>query len=200
MTMQPLLVAAEDELSCTVLRKLVSTSQPTFLVSREIITRGNDQLKKSIEKFKSASHVLPHIVLTDLDQYPCPPALIQDWDAGGLSSRLMFRIAVREVEAWLLADRQGIADFLRVALNKIPHTPESEMNPKRTLLNLARKSRSRRLAQELVPEIGSAATIGPLYNARLSEFVSESWNIEQACELAPSLARTVSRLSTFMRE
>lgn len=199
MTVQPLLVAAEDDLSCAVLRKLV-TASGRFAVSREINTHGNDQLQKSIKKFKSASHVLPHIVLTDLDLYPCPPALIEGWSATSLPSRLMFCIAVREVEAWLLADRHGIAIFLQVALNKIPQAPEAEVDPKRALLNLARKSRSRRLAQELVPENGSVARIGPLYNARLSEFVNESWNIERACELAPSLARAVIRLSTFMSE
>ncbi len=199
MTVQPLLVAAEDDLSCAVLRKLVAASG-RFVVSREINTHGNDRLQKSISKYKSASHVLPHIVLTDLDMYPCPPALIEGWGATRLPSRLMFRIAVREVEAWLLADRHGIADFLQVALNKVPQVPEAEIDPKRALLNLARKSRSRRLARELVPENGSAARIGPLYNARLSEFVNESWNIERACELAPSLARAVTRLSTFMNE
>jgi len=199
MILQPLLVAAEDELSCEVLRKLV-TASGRFAISSEINTRGNDQLRKSIKKFKYASHVLPHIVLTDLDRYPCPPALIKDWGAGKLPTRLMLRIAVREVEAWLLADRYGIADFLQVSLNKIPLAPELEPDPKRTLLNLARKSRSRRLTQELLPEQGSVACIGPLYNARLSEFVNTTWNLEQACDAAPSLARAVSRLTSFMSE
>ncbi len=197
MSFQPLLVAAEDELSCSVLRRLAAESG-RFVVSREINTRGNDQLRKSIAKFKSASHVLPHLVLTDLDRYSCPPSLIKDWGVGKLPARLLLRIAVREVEAWLLADRHGIANFLQVAPNKIPLAPEAEPDPKRTLLNLARKSRSRRLAQELVPEQGSAACIGPLYNVRLSEFVQSAWKPDLARESAPSLARAMSRLDDFM--
>jgi hypothetical protein len=200
MTRQSLLIAAEDELSCAVMQRLIEESGRPFLASRILNTRGNDQLKKNMDKFKAACRVVPHIVLTDLDRHPCPPALIKQWQANVLPSRMLFRIAVREVEAWLLADREGIAKFLDIAINKLPHEPEAEAGPKRTLINLARKSRKRRLAQELVPEAGSAARIGPLYNARMREFVGNTWNIQRACDHAPSLARAVSRLLTFLPE
>lgn len=200
MNQQSLLIAAEDELSCAVMQRLIETSGRPFLACRILNTRGNDQLKKNMVKFKAASRVVPHIVLTDLDHHPCPPVLIEQWQAKVLPPSMLFRVAVREVEAWLLADRQGLAQFLDIALNKLPHEPEAEPDPKRTLINLARKSRKRRLAQELVPETGSAARIGPLYNARMREFVRNTWNVQRACDIAPSLARTVSRLSTFLPE
>lgn len=200
MSQQSLLIAAEDELSCAVMQRLIEASGRPFLVSRILNTRGNDQLMKNMAKFKAASRVVPHIVLTDLDHHPCPPALIEQWQANVLPPRMLFRVAVHEVEAWLLADREGLAKFLDIAVNKIPHEPETEADPKRTLINLARKSRKRRLALELVPETGSAARIGPLYNVRMREFVSNTWNIQRACNHAPSLVRTVSRLSTFLPE
>ena len=195
---QFIVVAVEDELSGVVMRRLIAASGRNFAIDRLINTRGNGQLKSGMKKFKSASHALPHVILTDLDNYTCPLALLKNWKAVHLPPRLLFRIAVREVESWLLADREGIAEFLHVAVAKVPRNPETEADPKRSLINLARRSRKRRLAEELVPSIGSSATIGPLYNARLSEFVNSAWDIDRAKVLADSLSRTISRLAVFL--
>ncbi len=196
--LQNIAVIVEDELSGAVMRKLITVSGRNFMIDRMINTRGCGTIKSGMEKFKSSSHALPHVVLTDLDNYPCPLALLNNWGATNLPQQLLFRIAVREVEAWLLADREGIAEFLHVAVNKVPHDPEADIDPKRTLINLARRSRKKRLAQELTPSPGSAAQIGPLYNARLSEFVNTSWDIDRAKLLAESLSRTLNRLSVFL--
>jgi len=197
-TMQSIAVVVEDELSSAVMRRLIATTGRNFMIDRMINVRGNGQIKSGIEKFRTSSYALPHVVLTDLDSYPCPPALLDNWGAINLPPQFLFRIAVHEVEAWLLADREGIAEFLHVAVNKVPHAPEAEIDPKRTLINLARRSRKKRLAQELVPAPGSAAQIGPLYNARLCEFVNDRWNVEQAKLLADSLSRTLNRLTEFL--
>jgi len=186
MTITPsIIIAVEDELSGAVMSRLISFSGRNFAINRIFNARGNARLKDGMTKFRAASRVLPHIILTDLDRCPCPPVLIDNWKANQLPPQLLFRIAVREVEAWLLADRAGIAEFLHIDVNKVPHSPEVEDDPKRTLINLARKSRKRRLSQEIVPEVGSSAKIGPLYNT---------------CSCAPSLARTLSRISTFLSE
>lgn len=193
-----IVVAVEDELSGVVMRRLIASSGRDFAIDRLINTRGNSQLKAGMRKFKSASHGLPHVILTDLDRYTCPPALLEHWRAVHLPPQLLFRIAVREVESWLLADREGIAEFLHVAVAKVPRNPEAELDPKRSLINLARRSRKRRLAEELVPSFGSSATIGPLYNTRLSEFVNSTWDIDRAKVLADSLSRTIGRLAVFL--
>ena len=201
MTIAPsLVIAVEDELSGAVMSRLISFSGRNFTINRVFNARGNVRLKDGMTKFREASRVLPHIVLTDLDRCPCPPELINNWNANQLPPQLLFRVAVREVEAWLMADRAGIAKFLHIDISKVPHAPETEEDPKRTLINLARKSRKRRLSQEIVPETGSAAKIGPLYNTHFVNFVNSSWDIEQACLCAPSLARTLSRISTFLPE
>ena len=197
--MQKIAMVVEDELSGAVMRKLIAATGRGFVIDRIINERGNSQIKIGMQqKYRSSSYVLPHVVLTDLDRYPCPPALLNNWNVTDLPPQLLFRIAIREVEAWLLADREGIAEFLHVAVNKIPHAPEAEDDPKRTLINLARRSRKSRLAQELVPAPGSSASIGPLYNARLTEFVHDKWNVDQAKLLADSLSRTLNRLSIFL--
>jgi hypothetical protein len=198
MTGRAILVAVEDELSAAVMRRLVASGDRGFVIDRIINTRGNGKLRAGMPKFKSASHALPHVVLTDLDNSSCPPDLLQAWGALHLPPQLLVRVAVREVEAWLLADRSGIADFLAIVTVKVPANPEMENDPKRTLVNLARRSRKPRLTQEMVPEAGSSNQIGPLYNTRLTEFVSSQWDVMQARANAPSLDRALTRLSTFL--
>lgn len=195
---QNIAVVVEDELSSAVIRKLIAASGRNFAIEMVINARGYGQIKAEMEKFKSSCYALPHVVLTDLDNYRCPPALLDHWGATDLPPQLLFRIAVREVEAWLLADREGIAEFLQVAINKVPNDPEAIADPKRTLINLARRSRKRRLAQEIVPSPNSSAQIGPLYNERFGEFVNQSWNIERARLHADSLSRLLNRLTVFL--
>jgi hypothetical protein len=79
MTMCELLLAAEDDLSIAVMRRLVEISGRNFVIRRTINARGFGRLKSDMGKYRSASHVLPHVVLTDLDMYPCPLALMKDW-------------------------------------------------------------------------------------------------------------------------
>ena len=108
-------------------------------------------------------------------------------------------VAVREAEAWVLADREGFATFAGIPANKISSTPESLSDPKQELINLVRRSRNKRLAAELVPVQGSAVSIGPLYNERMGQFVREHWNVDAAIARSPSLERTFARLQTFMK-
>jgi len=110
---------------------------------------------------------------------------------------MLFRVAVREVEAWLLADRVGIAKYLNLPLAKTPQHPEHEVDPKQSLINLVRKCKKRRLVEELVPATGSSASVGPLYNTRMGDFVRDIWNIQRAVENSDSLSRAVNRISSF---
>ncbi len=192
------MVAVEDPLSAAVVCRLIREVGCNFAVPRIFNAGGCNKLKSGMTKFRNASFTLPHIVLTDLDRYPCPPALLAEWEATALPARMLFRIAVKEVEAWLLADRAGIADFLGVARNKVPHDPETEDDPKRCLINLARNGRKKRLAMEIAPEAGSHASSGPFYNQRLSEFVDSIWCVTDARLVSHSLDRALLRLSGFM--
>ena len=191
-------LAIEDELSDTVLRRLLAVSARGFQVVRVVMARGFGQIKAKMETFATASVAVPHIVLTDLDRHACVPALKADWQIRAIPPQLSFHVAVREVESWLLADGQGIANFLQLPVSKVPTAPEGLTDPKQTLVNLARRSRSRRLRDELTPAKGSKALIGPLYNTRLGEFVRTAWDIDYAAAHAPSLRRTLSRLDTFL--
>jgi hypothetical protein len=192
-----IILVVEDVLSDVVMRKVVASAGDHLVVNRSVIAGGSGNIRSGLSKFRNASHVLPHVVVTDLDRYPCPPALLDDWGAVRLPGSLLFRVAVRETEAWLLADRDGLARMLGVDSRRIGRQPELESDPKRTLVNLARKCRRRRLRDELVPAEGSPNQIGPAFNVRMSQFVRDSWNVGRASAVAPSLARTIDRLATF---
>jgi hypothetical protein len=109
---------------------------------------------------------------------------------------ICFRIAVKEVEAWLLADIEGLSQFFRVSKVNFPKKPENEIDPKQTLIELAKRSRLRTIKDDIVP-INEYAKIGPNYNARMTEFVNEYWNIESAINRSRSLEKAFSKLRTF---
>jgi hypothetical protein len=136
-------------------------------------------------------------LLTDLDQHPCPPVLIDDWLDVEPHSNLIFRVAVREVESWLLADREGFADFLGISVVNIPLQPDQIANPKQSLVNAARRSRRRALRESIVPRQGSTSVQGPDYNGCLGEFVRNQWGRDAAAESSPSLSRAWERLIAF---
>ena len=79
------------------------------------------------------------MVLTDLDDGPCPSDLIGGWLTSPRHPNLILRVAVREVEAWLLADAGNLAKFLGIDEARIPAIPEEIRDPKAMLVELARQ-------------------------------------------------------------
>lgn len=173
-------LAVEDQLSEAVLKKILSIAEGRFLVTTCYGLRGNIYLKKNIAGFNNAAKGIPFLVITDLDASECPHALIREWLPYHKHHNLLFRIAVREVEAWLLADCNGFARYLGVAIKDITLDVESMRDPKRRLIELAQKSRNRRLREAIVPGSKSDARQGPDYNGALISFVNEFWDIHTA--------------------
>lgn len=194
---QGVVLVVEDALSEVVMRKIIHVAGKHLAVDRPVLTRGFGNMRRDIPKFRSASRALPHIVVADLDRLPCAPVLREQWRIAQVPDTMLFNVAVREVEAWLLADREGIAGMLGVSQNRIAQRPELEDDPKRALVNLARRCRNRTLRDELVPAPGSDNQVGPVFTARMSQFVTDSWDVQRARNASPSLARTLERVQGF---
>jgi hypothetical protein len=196
----PINLGIEDPLSECVARRLLALHGEKYHVGIAYGRSGFGYLKRTAAGWNAGARSTPFLLLTDLDEsYPCPSALIEDW-LGGEDRRhgnLLFRVAVREVEAWLLADADGLAEFLGVNPKFVPVNPEGLADPKAELIALARRARSRDLRDRLVPRPKSTAPQGRDYNACLCEFVDGRWNPARAAERSVSLARTVQRLSVF---
>jgi hypothetical protein len=117
------------------------------------------------------------------------------------------RVAIDEAEAWLMADREGFAEFYKVPLNKIP---ESKSISRRRLeyveMNFPYKS-SLFMLREIIPFTTlteykttliakDGISKGPEYNTSILPFI-RSWDITNACRNSTSLQRTVNRLKSF---
>jgi hypothetical protein len=133
-------------------------------------------------------------VLRDLDHdAPCAPTLVAA-KLPAPAPLMAFRIAVPHVEAWLLGDAEAIAAHLAVAALHIPGDPECLDDAKQSLVNAARRSRSRRTQTAMVPRPGSTAQVGPGYTRRVLEFVQREWRPDVAATRCPSLASCLAAL------
>lgn len=195
MTDRKLVTVVEDELSGHVCTRILSDYAPHVAIDRLIISRGCGNIKSKIPVYERASRFMRHLVLTDLDSHQCAPKLLESW-AVQANTSMIFRVAVREVEAWVMADRDGFSDFFGVPWGKIPNEVELDPDPKARLISLVRKSRASS-SKGIAPELGAKAKVGPMYNQRLGEFVTRSWSAQNARARAPSLDRMVVRITEF---
>lgn len=112
----------------------------------------------------------------------------------GRPALCILRGVVRELESWLLADREAIAAFLGLSVARVPADPEALPNLKQSFVNLARNCRKRSRRDAIVPADGASASTGPDYLGAIAELVRDRWDVERASAVAPSLARCVARL------
>lgn len=187
--------AVEGELDDAVLRRVAVHvgAQVGTVYGKE----GKPQLRGRINGYNAAARWHPWAVLVDLDEsHPCAAELRADWlpDEAPL---MCFRVAVRQVEAWLLADSEESAAFLGVKRALLPKEPDAESNAKRRMVHLAESSRWKRIREAIAPAPGSGRSVGPLYNATLRNFVTERWRPEVAATRSDSLRRCLVALGSL---
>jgi hypothetical protein len=159
--------------------------------------KGKAHLLERLSNYNKAAQIAPWLVIVDLDMdTQCPSEAVGIWlpkPARGMR----FRIAVQAIEAWLMADRESMAEFLGVALSRIQHDIDSDRAPKQTLINIARRSRKRNILEDLVPRQMSGAKVGPLYVPRITEFVENIWRPDVAASESKSLQHCLHALLTL---
>jgi hypothetical protein len=158
---------------------------------------GKRRLDDKLQGYVNAARFAPWVVQRDLDaDAACAPALVRQLVADPPPG-LCLIVAVRQVEAWLLADRTAIAAHLRISVALVPELPEALADSKATLVDLARRSRSREVREDLTPAVGSGRRVGSGYTSRLQSFVQREWNYQRASHAAPSLATLLHRMERF---
>ena len=81
---------------------------------------GKSHLHRRLPSYNQAARLSPWIVLVDLDlDAECAPPFRKSW-LSKPSRYMCFRIAVRAVESWLMADKERFARFLGVNMAAIP--------------------------------------------------------------------------------
>lgn len=171
------------------------------VVHRVQVQLGKANLRRALPGYNAAAQRDPWLVLVDLDQdFDCAAALVADWlPAPGTSMR--FRVVVREIEAWLLADRERFTSFFSVPTSAVPDQPDELPDPKLTLLAAVTRSRRAAIRVDMLPRPGSGRQVGAAYTSRLIEFASDSvqgWRPNVAAHRSPSLSSCLTRLESLI--
>lgn len=191
--MMDVALATEDPLSEAIglclLAELPTPVKPGLLLRKN----GSGYLRSRMDNWRKMSQRQIVIILTDLDRVTCPLALRADWlGKAPCPANLLLRIAVREVESWVLADHVAMRELIGKR-GTLPPQPDDLLDAKQHLLKLA-KLAPRLTREELVKESGTVTSQGIGYNTRLTDLVQSVWSPERASERSPSLARARRRL------
>ncbi|MGN8159814.1 hypothetical protein ACS8YF_14220 [Salinisphaera sp. SWV1] len=193
--MRPVYTATEDMLSAAVIERLVEEAAGDLQIAVSIPGQGYGGLQRKLPELIRLAHSLPVILLTDLDRGTCAPSLIASWcGRQAVPPALLFRVAIREVEAWLLADDERFATFAGVPRNKLSEAPETFVDPKQTLLNLVWRHSPTSIKDDIAVYRAGGPRQGLSYNDRLIEFVRMSWRPGEAAHRSDSLRRAFQRI------
>jgi hypothetical protein len=198
----PIYLAVEDELSEWVARRALAVHSRRFAVGPVFGRRGFGYLKRQTGAFNNAAKGCPFLLLTDLDRYACPPELIGEWLRTPRHRHFLLRVAVREVESWLLGDASRLGKFLKLRSPLSVPDPESLEEPKQALLGAAMKCPSRLMREALVWRDGQSGQLfqGPDYNGTLARFVNGQWDVATARRKCRSLEGLLAALSRLEAE
>jgi hypothetical protein len=190
--------AVEGGVDQAVVRRLIA--EVSAIPGSVHVAHGKNQLRKNTRGYNHAAARIPWMILVDLDHEESCAAKLRDNWLPSPAKLMCFRVAVREVEAWLLADRDRIAQFLAVPVIRIPRNPDEVDDPKRAIVNLAARSRRRDIREDLVPRTGGGRSEGPAYTSRLIEFSASLWRPSLAEKCSDSLRRCLRRLRALVSE
>lgn len=185
------LAMAEGPPDLAALRKLLHVCQ--LRAKKSLDMRGRDNLLKRLEAIAKKGRAVGHqgefwvVGLCDLERdYPCPGALLTRFEP--LPQTICLRIAVRSLEAWLLADHVGFASHSGVPQRKLPPHPEELDGVKLKLIDLAKTGRF------AGRDLRHHNRQGSDYVRTVTEYIQKQWNPARAAERSPSLQRSLSRL------
>lgn len=194
----PIYLAVEDDLSETVLRRLLRERPTQYAIGAVFKKGGFGYLKRMVRAFNNLAKECPVLLLTDLDLRPCAPELVSEWLKQPRHPDFLLRVAVREVEAWLLASHQELGSYLGLRRPSPIGMPEAIPDPKSELLRICAKSPRRDRREAIVRTATNGKLFqGPAYNSTLGEFVNDFWPVAIAAGKCPSLARALAALEAL---
>lgn len=192
--MTPIALATEDQLSEAIALRLISEVTTPHHITHKLRKGGFGYLRSKMDSWREMAEHQVMMVLTDLDRADCLVEFRDQWFASiHPPASLMLRVAVREVESWVLADHAAMR-ILIGPKGVLPVTPDLLANPKQVLLRLA-KGAPKNVRQDLLKTIDGNLSQGLGYNARLTEWVNSTWSPRRAADRSPSLARARLRLN-----
>ncbi len=195
--MPPISVLVEGNLDDTVARNIIESEGGK--VGNIYGRNGVGYINKKIEGFNGLAQGTPILTLVDIMDVnlDCPAEIVKKW-LPHRHEQMLLRFVVREIESWILADRNSISRFLGVRMPLVPHHPENLEDPKATLVELARNSGKEGLKSAIVPSLETMNDEGPAYTSRMQRFVRSQWSPTDAMENAPSLHRCIRAVRNIL--
>ena len=153
---------------------------------------GKGVIDRDLKNYWEAARFLPYVVFRDLDRDGggCPVTLRAQLveHTPGESPDLLIRIVDQCIESWILADRQGVAEFCE---RPIASVRPCDSRPKDHLLRLFQKAQFK----DAVLREGGKLVFGPAYELHLKRLMTHHWSIERAAAESDSLRRALKRLT-----
>ncbi|MEI6796745.1 MAG: hypothetical protein WCK39_07755 [Methanomassiliicoccales archaeon] len=188
-------VVYEDELSLRVIESLARYCG-FGIGAKDGPKRRSAILAQSLPYVVKLTEEQPWLVLIDLDYDVCAPSLLEV----NLPQRppfLIIRVAVREIESWVLADGKNLANFLGVAEKHIRTTPDDLEDAKRALLNIALRSHRKKVVT-LAADTLSGRRDYRQFSSLLADFIETDWDPFKAVLRSPSLDRCIRNISSVL--
>lgn len=191
-------LATEDALSEAIGKRLLMDAGYGFEPSPLLRKNGFGYLRSRMDSWCEMAKRKPILLITDLDTAACPQALREDWIGSRKpAENLVLRIAVREIEAWLLADHQAFRTLIGNR-GTLPPDPDLLADPKQFLLRLVAKQARREIREDLVANAGAIASQGIGYNSRLCQLVATVWDPARASTRSRSLQKARNRIAELL--
>jgi hypothetical protein len=194
-------IAVEGASDVAAVEKMLASRGISVDPKSIFVKRGHGNLDKKLTGSNNGAARSPWFVLRDTDRDDCPAALRERLlpDANK-NPGMCFRLAVRSIEAWLLADMEAFAKTFSVTTHAIPSAVEELINPKESLVNICRGSRKSLIRSGIVPPPGSRGRVGPEYVTYIADYARTAWRPDIAATNAPSLARALREIDRLVSD
>lgn len=153
---------------------------------------GKGVIDRDIKKYWEAARCTPYVIFRDLDRdgEGCPVTLRAELveRTPGESPDLLIRIVDQCIESWILADRQGVAEFCDRSVASVK-PPASHHKP--YLLRMMKDAK----LKDAVEEKGRELDFGPMYGHYLERLMTRYWSAARAVTESDSLRRALERLT-----
>jgi hypothetical protein len=201
-------IAGEDDATKAIIKRALAYCSDKIEIISELPARGG-QVKSQISAFNKLSETHPVVLLIDADAATCAPLLLNEL-IRDKNKNFILNIAVDEAEAWLMADREGFAEYFKLELDDMPVSHKTKQGGRKELAEMSfaykssmyltheliRKSKNSAFIQQLAPKKHAAK--GPEYNSCMLPFIQDKWDIDNARKNSDSLNRMIVRLENLV--
>lgn len=191
-------IATEDVLTEEVIIKILMSFEQ-FNIVHKLGRQGSGYLTSKLVNFNQLAGNQIVLLVLDLDSKDSAEEYkrLIEGKIQNKNDSLLILVPVREIESWILADRDGLSSFLKISRDRIQRDPESLLDPKEKIISLSRDCKNGDAKRGIPPKAGAASKVGLSYNTLLTNFVRDEWSHTRAIENAPSLVETIGIIDSI---